>query len=437
VKALRERLAARSPAVHARLLQLASKDDREQAHRAALIVCAVADERRAIDLALDAFVGERMYREAEIALRIFGHAAVPRILERIGEGGEEARAALVSLLVSLVPHEGDVEVAKALRTAIRDESDLVATSALIALATVGSAEDFVTIADFIAASPSQRIPAAAEAALASLAVRYPEAARAFAREAREGEGARMAVAVAIGAVGGGLLGSVEDDLAFLAKLLDSSDERVRRAAVVALGDVGIAAGFESLRRALGDGSNEVRLAAIASLGRLRTPDGAPSATACLLELLRDDDDSELVATVLHALGATGDPAAVPSLTKLVGSKHTPIVVAAITALARIDPAAGLAPFLEAARSEDPEVAKAALLALEGSSDPRALACFQAALEHEAWDVRTLAADCLGPAGGALAEPWLRDRLSREPSPMVREAIDRALGAIARPPTDTA
>jgi len=247
----------------------------------------------------------------------------------------------------------------------------------------------------------------------------------------------MAVAVAIGAVGGGLLGSVEDDLAFLAKLLDSSDERVRRAAVVALGDVGIAAGFESLRRALGDGSNEVRLAAIASLGRLRTPDGSPAATACLLELLRDDDDSELVATVLHALGATGDPAAVPSLTKLVGSKHTPIVVAAITALARIDPAAGLAPFLEAARSEDPEVAKAALLALEGSSDPRALACFQAALEHEAWDVRTLAADCLGPAGGALAEPWLRDRLSREPSPIVREAIDRALGAIARPPTDTA
>lgn len=432
---LRERLSKTSPAARARLLQNASDDEREPAQRAALVVSAVAGEPKAIDLALDALLGERVFREAEIALRIFGPTALPRILTRIGEGGEEARAALVSLLVSLVPHEGDADVAEALRQAIRDESQIVATSALIALATLGSAEDFANVAATFGASPATRVPAAAEAALASLAVRYPEAARAFARDAKDDEGARMAIAVAIGAVGGGLLGSTEDDLALLSKLLLSEDERARRAAAVALGDIGSASGYDLLQRALTDASNEVRLAAIASLGRLRLPDGSPAATSCLLELLREERDPELVAAAIHALGATGDPAAVPLLTELVGSNFTPIVVAAIAALARIDPVAGLSPFLEAARSDDPEVVKAALLALEGSSDPRALACFQAALDHEAWDVRTLAADCLGPTGGAHAQAWLRERLSREPSPIVREAIDRALGASERPPTE--
>src|SRR5690606_25266605 len=185
----------------ARLLYAASNVDREDVQKAAFVVCAIADEQRAIDLALDAFLGERIFREAEFALRIFGAAAVPRILERLGEGGEEARAALVSLLVSLVPLEGDARVVTALRDAIHDESPLVATSALMALATLGNAEDFANIAATLGASPSYRVQMAAEAALASLTVRYPEAARAFARAGAEGEGARMAIAVAIGATG--------------------------------------------------------------------------------------------------------------------------------------------------------------------------------------------------------------------------------------------
>src|SRR5690606_15375727 len=181
----------------------------------------------------------------------------------------------------------------ALREAIRDESPLVATSALMALATLGSAEDFANIAAALDASSSHRVQMAAEAALASLTVRYPEAARAYAREAADSEGAKVAVAVAMGATGGGLLGSVEDDLAFLARLLGSNEERARHAAAVALGDIRSARSFDLLRRALDDGSIEVRLAAIASLGRLRTPDGAPAATSCLLDLLRDERDPEL------------------------------------------------------------------------------------------------------------------------------------------------
>ena len=81
-----------------------------------------------------------------------------------------------------------------------------------------------------------------------------------------------------------------------------------------------------------------------------------------------------------------------------------------------------------------EVVKAVLLALEGVKDPRALTQLGTALSHEAWDVRRLAADCLGRFGGEEAVRLLRDKLPGEPEPLVREAISRALGSIEAPAT---
>ncbi|HMF88921.1 MAG TPA: HEAT repeat domain-containing protein, partial [Gemmatimonadaceae bacterium] len=52
----------------------------------------------------------------------------------------------------------------------------------------------------------------------------------------------------------------------------------------------------------------------------------------------------------------------------------------------------------------------------------------------AWDVRRLAADCLGRFGGRDAAWLLRDRMLGEDEPLVREAISRALSAIEAPST---
>jgi HEAT repeat protein len=76
-----------------------------------------------------------------------------------------------------------------------------------------------------------------------------------------------------------------------------------------------------------------------------------------------------------------------------------------------------------------EVVKAALRALGECSDARVLLHFGVALDHEAWDVRRLAADLLGRCGGAAVAP-LRARLAVEEDPLVREAIGRALERMA-------
>jgi HEAT repeat protein len=107
-------------------------------------------------------------------------------------------------------------------------------------------------------------------------------------------------------------------------------------------------------------------------------------------------------------------------------------VAAIEALGRSRDSRRIEPLLDAAESSDIELAKAALLALDGVRDPRVRSRLGAALDHGAWHMRRLAADSLGRFGGGPAVELLRARLGREHEPLVREAIERALGALGSP-----
>jgi HEAT repeat protein len=75
---------------------------------------------------------------------------------------------------------------------------------------------------------------------------------------------------------------------------------------------------------------------------------------------------------------------------------------------------------------DAEVVKATMLALSDAPDPRVVAHLGACLDHEAWDVRRLAADLLGRVSGEPALALLRARLVGEDSPPVQAAISRAL-----------
>jgi HEAT repeat protein len=116
------------------------------------------------------------------------------------------------------------------------------------------------------------------------------------------------------------------------------------------------------------------------------------------------------------------------------SKSPLVAVAAVETLGKLDDPGRIEPLLEAARHPNSEVVKAALLALESVRDKRALEQLGQALTHEAWDVRRLAADCLGRFGGRDASWLLRDRMLGEGEPLVREAIGRALSAIEAPST---
>jgi HEAT repeat protein len=141
-----------------------------------------------------------------------------------------------------------------------------------------------------------------------------------------------------------------------------------------------------------------------------------------------------MAAAARALGDAADPRARVALTPLAHAKIPLVAVAAIETLGRIQDPDRVDTLLSVAQNSEREVVKAALIALEGVREARVLPCLGASLRHEAWDVRRLAADCLGRFGGETAAEVLRERLVVEDEPMVREAISRALAEIEVPAT---
>jgi hypothetical protein len=67
-----------------------------------------------------------------------------------------------------------------------------------------------------------------------------------------------------------------------------------------------------------------------------------------------------------------------------------------------------------------------MFALSEREDPRVLSALGACLDHEAWDVRSLAAELLARLPGDAAKGLLRARLAIESSTAVRDAIARAM-----------
>src|SRR6185436_15049900 len=81
------RISPLEPRARDRLLEaMAPTAQDEGTRRAALVVAAVVGEPGAIDLAIDALIDDRVSREADAAPRIFGSAALPRILARVAHG---------------------------------------------------------------------------------------------------------------------------------------------------------------------------------------------------------------------------------------------------------------------------------------------------------------------------------------------------------------
>jgi HEAT repeat protein len=417
-----------------RLLEAIHPDGGDvDARRAALVVSALIGESAAIDIAIEALIDDRVAREADAALRIFGPAALPRILSRVAHGDAMLRAAAIGKLVQLADDANLEAVCVALRGAISDSSPEVAAAALGALSALGGPADIPAVFAVVAAKPSGTL-SAAQASLAALARRYPDDARLTAQVARRDEASGAATAVVIGALGGEVLGSVEDDVAFLTGVLSSPDPGTRLTAVQAVAEVGSDLGLEAIQFALADEEREIQLSAVRALGRLRASDDRSPGADRLVELLRDSTDPALTAAAVKALGEAADPRTSGSLRPLCLSPSPVIAVAAVESIGKLDHPRKLDALLEAMDHPHAEVVKAVLLALEAISDSRALESIGKALAHPAWDVRRLAADCLGRFGGERSARLLRERMAGEQEPLVKEAIGRALGSIEAPST---
>ncbi|HEY3254070.1 MAG TPA: HEAT repeat domain-containing protein [Polyangiaceae bacterium] len=415
-----------SAAVVSRLLELAtSRNEDLAACKAALIVAGALGIEPIAPIAAEALSDVRLLAEADESLSLLGPRAVPALLGRARSADPDTRAACIEIVTGLADASSAPRAVSEILTWMAAGPPVVVRAGLGAITLLGDASCFATVSAWLGNEEAQ---SAAETALAALAQRYPDAARALARSARA-EGAEAHAAAVIQTVlPAPVRDTVADDVAYLSLLLSNSAKAVRRAALAGLGNAGSELGAHAAAFALTDEEPDVRYAAVLALSRLRTPEGVLSGLGKLLELVEKSDDEELVAAALGALAEAGDGRVLTVLRPLVRSASPMVAVAAIEALARVPDARRVEALIEGLSHGESEVVKASMLALGDTIDPRVLAHFGACLDHDAWDVRRLSADMLGRLGGDSANALLRARLSTEDNPLVQEAISRALEA---------
>jgi HEAT repeat protein len=180
--------------------------------------------------------------------------------------------------------------------------------------------------------------------------------------------------------------------------------------------------------ALTDEESQVRRAAVRALGHA----SEPAAIERLIDIIRVSDDMDLVVTAIRALGESDNPRALNVLRPVARGGAPIAAVAAVEAIARIQDSRRVEALIDSLSHSDVEVVKAALQMLANESDLRASTHLGACLDHEAWDVRRLAADLLGKIGGDVASRFLLSKLAVETEPLVREALLRALGDVDIP-----
>jgi HEAT repeat protein len=210
---------------------------------------------------------------------------------------------------------------------------------------------------------------------------------------------------------------------FLGRALAHESPQVRRVAIESLASCEDAATTAMAVFALTDEEPQVRRAAVRALGRASDI----NAIERLIEIVKASDDTDLVVSAVRALGESDNARAMQVLRPVARSGAPVVAVAAVEAIARLSDLRRIDALIDSLSHADAEVVKAALQMLAHESDLRTNAHLGACLDHEAWDVRRLAADLLGRIGGESVTALLRTKLALEPEPLVRDAILRALG----------
>ncbi|MEZ4370502.1 MAG: HEAT repeat domain-containing protein [Polyangiaceae bacterium] len=436
---VRRALEGLSAGARKKLLHLATTPgDDEASRRMALLVCGALGGRDAAEAAISALEDDAMAGEAEQALLMIGADAVPALIRLAADGPRTSRIAAVTLLGRLLATTKGSDNRRGIDVVLQglDSGEpAIVKAALLALSEINDERALEPASRWLRTDVAPGLRAAAVQSLNASAVSFPVAARKLARaHASEPDGGLL-VATLIASLGGEVLGSLEDDLSYLSDALNNSSTAVRRSAVEALCRIPSERGVEIVVFALTDEERDVQLAAVKSLGRIRRPDGSPAGVERLLQLIDSSTDDILVAAALHSLGDTADPRALDVLKPLARSGSAMAAVSAVEALGRLSlhgsgqEGRAVEALIDSLSHPDAEVVKSAVRVLADQRDPRVVTHLGACLDHEAWDVRRLAADLLGRIGGASTLELLKARLSTESEPLVREAVQRALIAL--------
>ncbi|HVU03573.1 MAG TPA: HEAT repeat domain-containing protein [Polyangiaceae bacterium] len=427
-KAARAALAQLDEATRRRLIdQVRSQTDDAEGRKSALLVVGALGTSDAADVVLDALSDDRFAAEAEQALDMLGPAAILALARRARTGSPHARAACVEQLGRLAEPSTLVIACQAITDATEDGAPEVVRAALSALAQIGDENTLGFAARWLAPSAPRSVRQAAQQALAASAERFPDAARALAREITPDSVDAAFAAVVISVLPDPAFETTADDAAFLAEAASNEHASIRRAAIEAIARFGAPAAVEAASFGVTDEAQEVQLAAIRALGRIRNAAGHPIGTARLLEVVKTFSDEGLAVAALEALGETGDPGALDVLRGVAREGGAMRAVAAVEAIGHIDAPGRVDALIIALSHGEPEVVKAALRTLSREEkDPRGAAHVAACLDHEAWDVRRLAAELLGRRSDPTTKHLLRQRLIGEQEPLVREEIQRTL-----------
>lgn len=393
--------------------------------RPALLLLGVLGGREAAQVAVEALPDERLTCEAEEALLMIGAPAVPALITRIAQGEPSERALCIRLLSELADDAMKQGVAQAVSAALTDESVDVQAAALTLLAKIGNEHSLAPAAQLLG-SPSSLVRRGAVGAVAAIARRSTSAAVSAVRSAAPDGDSTHAAIIILASLEGPLLGHQDADVAFLSDALAHASAHVRRAAIEALARYPQGRAVEAVAFALSDEEQEVRIAAVRTLGQMRTASGSPAGVERLLALVQRRPDDMMMAEAVRALGVTADPKCLPVLRYLVQTAGGFVAVSAQEAIGQIKAPAQLDALLDGLRHPNSEVVKASLQQLAEVRTATVSIELARCLDHGAWDVRRLAADLLGALGGEGVTVVLRRRLGREQEPLVREAIQRAL-----------
>jgi HEAT repeat protein len=408
------------------LTWLTRRDGDVEYARAALSIVGALGIAAGAELAVSWLADARCYAEADNALFLLGPAAIPALLRGITSGEPESAAACLDLLGRLPPEAVTTEARRALSSALSSPSPDSVRAALGALTRVGDADCMPALVRLL---DDESWVSSVEPALVAISQRNPTRALSFVQLGSLQGSLSHATALVIAALAPrGKLGALEPSelTAFLVSLLMSTSHEQRRAALVALAELGPGDALDAVRFALADEEQAVRVEAVRALGRLKDKDQSVVGVPALLEVVSEARDSVLLLAALRALGESSDPRALSVLGPLVRSSDARVAVASVEALSRHADPRRLSSLFDGLHHAESEVVKAAMLAIAAEPDARVIVHLGACLDQSAWDVRRLAADLLGRVPSEASAALLRARLSVEQDPMVKDALARAL-----------
>ena len=226
----------------------------------------------------------------------------------------------------------------------------------------------------------------------------------------------------------------EDDVSsFLTQSLSSEDECIRRAAAIALAQLGDPAGADVLADALTERDAPTRLSAAEALVSL-----ADTRALLTLEGALGDPDVTIRRRSAGLLGALGDSRAVPRLTAALNDVDSRVNVAAVRALGKLDMEEHRSEVLHALTgalekrtydSQEDILKGEAARVLGQLGDSRAVQPLLAALN---WrydsDLYQHAAEAIGEIGDPIATPGLLEALN-SPREEIKVCVANALGRL--------